>query len=223
MAKIKKGKAGKKSAGEALFIAKLNILDVITLSGMLLALTSILHSHYSRLENALAFMFVAMLVDSLDREFAKALKMERLFGRFLDGFIDLLVYIIAPAVFFYYFGFERVHIVWMLLLYGACGVVRLSVYDQVGDIKLDKNKLAYMGMPVYWSHVIAAVFYGLSYIWKGDAVVFTAGAVMLIYAFLMVLNRPFPQIKSKPYMYVILAGLIAFFFWLGATKGQPLF
>src|ERR1017187_6549879 len=106
--KIKTAFAKKNS----LFIVRLSLPDLIALSGILISLISILHSHYGRLEYALAFMFMAMLVDSLDGVFIKLFKTERFFGRYMDGFIDFLVFLISPAVFFYYFGFERLHIVW---------------------------------------------------------------------------------------------------------------
>jgi CDP-diacylglycerol--serine O-phosphatidyltransferase len=223
MSKIK-GKTPAKAPGiRGLFIVKLNWVDLIALTGIMFSLISVLHSHYIRLENALAFMFVAMLVDYLDKTFEKIFRMQRLFGRFLDGFIDLLTYLIAPAVFFYYFGFERLHIVWILLLFGACGIVRLSVYDQIGDLKVNSEQLAYLGMPVSWAHFVAAAFYGLALLFKGDAIVYIAGITLLLYSFLMVFNRPFIQFENKPYMIAIIMCLLVLFLWLGLSKGYPLF
>jgi CDP-diacylglycerol--serine O-phosphatidyltransferase len=208
---------------ENLFIVRLNWSDLIALTGVLFSLISILHSHFGRFENAIAFMFVAMLINSLDGAFVKLLKAERLFGRYMDGFIEFLVYLIAPAVFFYYFGFERLHIVWILLLFGACGIVRLSVYDQIGDVKTGQKEIARLGMPVFWSHFIAAAFYGLAFLIKSDLVVYLAAAVMLAYSFLMILNRRFAQFDTKPHVLVIIVCLMSLFLWLGMSKGSPLF
>jgi CDP-diacylglycerol--serine O-phosphatidyltransferase len=213
-------KAVKKSG---IFIVKLNWPDLLALTGIMFALISVLHSHYGRLENAIAFMFVGMFIDLLGDVFVRTFKMERLFGRFLDGFIEFMVYLIAPAVFFYYFGFERLHIVWILLLYGACGVIRLSVYDQTGDVKLKNDGLAYLGMPVFWSHFIAAAFYGLPLIMQADTVVYLAGIVMFAYGFLMIMNIRFVQFEKKPYMFVIVIAMMALFLYLGLSKGQTLF
>jgi CDP-diacylglycerol---serine O-phosphatidyltransferase len=220
---MKKEETIKSDKNSDLFIVKLNWLDLITLSGIMIALISVLYSHFSSLEYALAYLFVAMLVDNLNSVIASTLKMKRLFGRYMDGFVNLLVYLIAPAVFFYYFGFERLHLVWILLLFGASGIVRLSVYDQIGDIEVEKRRIAYLGMPVNWSHFIAAAFYGLTYIFNKDAVVYTAAATIIIYSFLMVLNKPFVSIEKKPYMFFIIIALIVFFFWLGISKNIVMF
>lgn len=208
---------------EELFIVKINWSDLIALTCVLFSLISILHSHFGRFENAIAFMFVAMLVNSLDGAFVKLLKAERLFDRYMDGFIEFLVYLIAPAVYFYYFGFERLHIVWILLIFGACGIVRLSVYDQIRDVSIDKKEISYLGMPVFWSHFIAAAFYGLAFFIKGDIVIYLAAAVMLSFSFLMILNRRFAQFETKPAVLVVIVCLMSLFLWLGISKGSPLF
>jgi len=223
MAKRKKENINTLAPKNSLFIVRLSLPDLIALSGIMISLISILHSHYGRLEYALAFMFVAMLTDSLNVFFTRLFKLERLFGRYLDGFINFMIYVIAPVVFLYYFGFERLKIVWILLLFGACAVVRLSVYDQIGDIKTGKNEFAYLGMPVFWSHFIVTAFYGLSYLIKGDLVVYLAAAVMFLSSFLMLLNRKFPQVETKPYMFAAMLALISLFLWLGIMKGSPLF
>ncbi|MCE5299419.1 MAG: CDP-alcohol phosphatidyltransferase family protein [Spirochaetia bacterium] len=218
-----KQKKSKNHGIKGILIVKLNWLDAITLTGIAFALASVLHSHFQRFENAIAFMFVAMLVDSMEGVFAKLLKMERMSGRILDGFVDFLVYIIAPAVYLYYFGFERLGMVWILLLFGIAGIIRLSVYDLAGDIKDKKDSVAYLGLPIIWTHFITAGFYFLALFIKSDTLVYFAGFVMLLNAFLILLNKPFAQFETKPYTFAVIISLIVIFFWMGFGKGQPLF
>jgi phosphatidylserine synthase len=203
-----------------IFFLNISPSDIFALTGVLFSLVSILHSHFSRFENAVAFMFVAMLINILDPYFVKLFKSERHFGRYMNGFIEFLAYIISPAVFFYYFGFERLHIVWILLLFGACGIAKLSAYDQSGP---ETGKIEKLGMPLFWSIFIAAIFYGLALIIKGDVVVYLAALVIFSASFLMILNRPFLQLKADPYMFVIVIGLISLFIWLGINKGSVIF
>jgi len=70
---------------------------------------------------------------------------------------------------------------------------------------------------------VAAAFYGLALLFKGDAIVYIAGITLLLYSFLMVFNRPFIQFENKPYMIAIIMCLLVLFLWLGLSKGYPLF
>jgi phosphatidylserine synthase len=204
----------------SIFFLSISPSDLFALTGVLFYLVSILHSHFQRFENAVAFMFVAMLINLLDPFFVKVFKSQRHFGRYMNGLIEFLAYIISPAVFFYYFGFERLHIVWILLLFGACGIAKLSVYDQSDA---EAGKVEKLGMPLFWSIFIAAIFYGLAFIIKGDAVVYLAALVIFSASFLMILNRPFLQLKADPFMFFIVIGLISLFLWLGINKGSVIF
>lgn len=205
---------------ENLFFVRLNWSDLFALTGVLFSLVSILHSHFSRFENAVAFMFVAMLINLLGPFFVKAFKSERRFGGHMNSLIEFLAYIISPAVFFYYFGFERLHMVWILLLFGACGIAKLSADDQSGA---EPGGVEKPGMPLFWAVFISAIFYGLTFVIKGDAVVYLAAFVILIASFLIILNRPFLQLKADPFMFVIVLGLISLFLWLGINKGSVIF
>jgi phosphatidylserine synthase len=203
------------------FFLRISPSDLFALTGVLFSLVSILHSHFSRFENAVAFMFVAMLINLLDPYFVRIFKSERYFGGRMNSLIEFLAYIISPAVFFYYYGFERLHIVWILLLFGACGIARLSADDQAGAEPGGGAERP--GMPLFWASFISAVFYGLAYVIKGDAVVYLAALVILTASFLLVLNRPFVQLKADPFMFVLVIGLISFFLWLGINKGFVIF
>src|SRR5690606_1298780 len=89
-----------------------------------------------------ALLFLAMLGDALDGLLARRMGLTRAFGRYLDGFMDVLIYLAVPALVFYLSGFNGA---WgaVLLLMIACGCVRLAVFNDIGNIE-DGGGLAYL-------------------------------------------------------------------------------
>ena len=207
-----------KSDGKSPFIVSLNRVDAFSLFGLLMAFFSMLSAVSGRLADSLGFMFCALLFDAFDGVLARKFGTERPFGRYLDGFIDAVSYVAAPGIFLYCWGFNEWYCLVSFVCYGMCALVRLSVFNDIGNIK-EGDKLSYLGMPVFWMHFVCAGFYLVWLAAKKTAAVFPAVAVaQLIYSVLMVLNRRFYKPRNKIIMSLGTLGLAVLFFCLGAVK-----
>ncbi|MEM6406134.1 MAG: CDP-alcohol phosphatidyltransferase family protein, partial [Pseudomonadota bacterium] len=140
------------------FIISLNRVDCLTLSGVIFAFGALILISAKQFSFALACLFSAMLVDALDGIWARKRKVTRAFGRYLDGFVDQLDYLLVPSVFLYFWGFDHFFYIIILLLFIMSGIVRLSVFNEIGNIT-QCGKSSYLGMPVFWSLFIAATAY----------------------------------------------------------------
>lgn len=191
------------------YIIGLNRVDLLTLSGLLssgLAILSALHGLYAL---ASAWLFLSMLGDALDGIWARKLKLERPFGRYLDGFMDMQIYLLAPALIFYLQGFDGVWLVFLLLLQG-CGCIRLAVFNDIGNIQ-ESDGLAYLGMPVFWNvfilgayQLLAFIFatYQLPPLWLHSLLALALTA----FSHAMLLRRPFFKFKQLSHIYGLTLG-----------------
>lgn len=200
------------------FIISLNRVDCLTLAGVVFAFASILLAIKGHFAFALSSLFVAMLGDALDGIWARKRGIERSFGRYLDGFVDELDYLIAPSVFLYLWGFEQAYQVGILLIFMMCGMVRLSVFNEVGNIKEDKG-LSYLGMPVFWSLFILAGAYLLNFILPQPIVFSLLSLLLLGMSFMMVYKAPFFKFKSLKQILILVGSGISAFAIIGCLGG----
>lgn len=133
------------------FIVQLNVVDFVSLSGVLLSCISIALMLNGKLELSLGVLYLAVITDAFDGVLARRLKLERDFGRYLDGFVDTLDYLVAPALFVFLWGFNQWYQGLLLIVFIMCGFIRLSVFNQVGNISGADHRLSYWGAPVFWS------------------------------------------------------------------------
>lgn len=131
-------------------IVRLNRVDLLTLSAVVTTSIAMILALHGRPLLATSLLFLAMLGDALDGIWARRRGVTREFGRYLDGFMDMLVYLVAPSLIWQQTllsGFWSLPL--MLLI--ACGAIRLSVFNQSGNVESADGGLAYLGMPVFWS------------------------------------------------------------------------
>lgn len=198
------------------YIIRLNPVDWLTISGVLtssLAAAAVLQHHFLL---ATALLYLAMLGDALDGMLARKWGLERNFGRYLDGFMDVLIYLVTPALLLYAQGFDGLWSIFLLMMLGA-GCVRLAVFNDIGNIK-EGDGLAYLGMPVFWSLFILAAYLIIEVI-CGQAlprVWLNAGLALALAAFshAMVWRRPFFKFKKLWHILTITLGGAALFFAL---------
>ena len=200
------------------FIISLNRVDCLTLAGVVFAFVAILLAMKGQFAFALSSLFVAMLGDALDGIWARKRGIERSFGRYLDGFVDELDYLIAPSVFLFLWGFDQVYQVAILLVFMMCGMVRLSVFNEVGNIKEDKG-LSYLGMPVFWSVFILAGAYLLSFILPQVLIFALLSLSLLGMSFMMVYKAPFFKFKSLKQILILVGTGISAFAVIGLLGG----
>jgi len=204
------------------FIIQLNWVDYFTLSGVLWSSLSIVLSLSGHFAFALCLLFVAMGVDAFDGILARKYGLTRDFGCYLDSFVDVLDYLVAPAIFLYCWGFTGIIYGLVLVFFMGCGIIRLSVFNQVGNLKgTESDKLSYWGMPVFWSVFIIAGAY-LVAMWVDKSVVFLILAIVLgIYSMLMLYNDRFYKFQDIKVILILVVGGMTLFALLGF--GQSVF
>ena len=191
------------------WIIRLNRVDLITLSSVPLTLLALFFTLQQELLTALALLFLAMTADALDGLLARRWGLTREFGRYLDGFMDVLIYLVSPALILLQWGFDGAYAV-VLVTMVAAGCIRLSVFNQTGNIE-DASKgsarPAYLGMPVFWSLLIIAPLVLLEH-WLGWTA-FIKGLLALVllwFSVQMLRARPFFKFTSLAQMLWITLG-----------------
>jgi CDP-diacylglycerol---serine O-phosphatidyltransferase len=195
------------------FIITLNWVDCITLSGIALTLISMSLALKGWLTLALAMLFLTMLVDSFDGLFARKFGLTRPFGRYLDGFADVLAYLIGPGFVLYLWGFDNLFYSLVLIIFITSGIIRLSVFNEVGTMQ-EEDGMKYLGMPVVWATFITAGAYLLGFIiplW----ILFPVLAVgLIVYSIAMVYNATFFKVTNPKILFVSFMSFVLFFIFL---------
>src|SRR3990167_8942064 len=181
-------------AGAFPFIVRLNRVDCLTLSSVVttaLATAMTLDQHFNL---AMALLFVAMGCDGLDGMLARKWGLARNFGRYLDGFMDVLIYLVSPALLAYQSGFNGAWGLFLMLTIG-CGCVRLAVFNEIGNVE-DAGRSRYLGMPVFWSRFILAGYQLLLLQWPLLLCNSLLALALLVFSVLMVSRQPFFKFTS---------------------------
>ena len=196
------------------WIATLNPIDCLTLSGVFLGLLSTALVLAEQFAFALVVLFGATLCDALDGLLARRFQLQREFGRYLDGFADLLIYLLVPCVFLYVWGFNSALQCLTLLFFVATGVVRLAVFNQIGNIQAEGKKDGYLGMPVFWSVFILAAAYAIDLSF-GKHAAFLLTLVMPAYSLAMLYNGYFFKFRKLSHILVLIFGCMGTFTAVG--------
>lgn len=194
------------------FIVALNRVDYVTLSSVVTTCIASALAVNGYVYAAMSLLFIAMIADALDGMLARKWGLERNFGRYLDGFMDVLIYLVTPALVMYQWGFNGWYGVF-IMIYIAAGCCRLAVFNEIGNIEEEGN-LSYLGMPVFWS-VLLLAFVMLSSLVLPLAIAHALLAIVLsVFSFLMVYRRPFFKFKSLlQILSVTLGGALVFALW----------
>jgi len=176
------------------FICRLSLPDYLTLMGMVIALGGLCAALSGAIWLSISLLYLAMLADALDGKLARHLDCERAFGRYLDGFCDLLLYLVAPALIFYLSGY-RGGGAFFLALMVICGALRLSRFNESGNITHHAT-LAYLGMPVFWSLFILSGWSLLALFLPPLLCALLLSVVLTLFSLAMLLDRPFHKFSS---------------------------
>jgi len=153
-------------------------------------------------------------MDALDGYFARKFKAESPFGRQLDSNVDIFVFIVYPALALYcYFGLRDVLSVAVICIFVGAGVFRLARFNVAGFLQMDDGKrIAYNGLPVFFSHFTLLVLLGLR---QFTAKHFVPAADLLIFinGIAMVMKFPFTKPKTLwPFLLLIAAASLTMLF-----------
>lgn len=183
-----------------LFIVDLTLADWMTICGHALVWTALWCSLTRKIEFAISLLLIAMLIDALDGMVARRLGIARPFGRYLGSFVDLLNYTVVPPLILWQLDFKGIEAQCVLLVYSTSGLLRLSRFNEIGNIKQD-GQLAYLGLPVFWVHFVLMALYFVWFVCELKLYRSIASAALLTLAFCFLIDRPF----WKPQNYTLIA------------------
>lgn len=202
-----------------LLIVSLNPVDWLTLSGIWVAAISLYFAFNHQIAYSLSALYMAMLIDAFDGILARKYGYESEFGRYLDSFVDVLDYLVVPGFILYFWGFNGIFETVLIILLLCCGVLRLSVFNQTGNVKDESGKLAYLGMPVFWLNFILGGAYICSWILGQSIVFMLLWLVYPIASFLMIYNGPFFKFSSVNVIVSLVLGGASVFLVAGLLGG----
>ena len=200
-------------------IVRLNRVDLLTLSGVFSVSLAVWLTLNSRPLLATAVLFTAMLADALDGIWARNRGVLREFGRYLDGFMDVLVYLVAPALIWHHTllsGWSAL----LLPLMIVSGCIRLAVFNQAGTTETASGKPAYIGMPVFWSLFILGGSLLLNRFIPATIVTAMLVVVLPAFSFAMLWNKPFFKFTALWQILLLTLGGAALFALLASRAGE---
>lgn len=171
--------------------------NIISLVALFLSWISIVILLNNRFYLSFSVILIAFIMDALDGYIARRLKKESSFGRQLDGYVDVFVFLLYPALSFYlFFGLRDVVSIIIVFIYIAAGVLRLARFNVTGFITAqNKEHLSYSGLPVFFNHLTILIL--LAFKWLPvKYFVPIAGIIIILNSLLMVLKFPFPKPRS---------------------------
>lgn len=171
--------------------------NIISLMALFLSWISIVILLNNRFYLSFSVILIAFIMDALDGYIARRLKKESSFGRQLDGYVDVFVFLIYPALSFYlFFGLRNAISIIIVFIYIAAGVLRLARFNVTGFLTVqNREHLSYSGLPVFFNHLTILIllafnrlpveyFFPIAYI------------IIILNSVLMVLKFPFPKPRS---------------------------
>lgn len=202
--------------------SNLNLPNAVSFLALFFACTAIVLVIDGLFYFSFATILLAFVMDALDGFLARKLKCASDFGRQLDGYVDLVTYLLYPAFsYFLYFEMRSGVESLMLFLFVACGVYRLARFNIVGFVPSlgRKTDMAYEGMPVYFNilFLLAAIclralapkyFHFLAYL------------LIPVNGYLMISRIPFGKPRRiLPYV-LLLAVIAGIFYYLGTDANH---
>jgi len=184
----------------------LNLPNVISFLTLFFAWISILLLLNDRFYLSFSLILLAFILDALDGYLARKLGQESQFGRQLDGFIDVFVFLIYPALSFHlFFGLKDFASTIIIFAYIATGIFRLVRFNIIGFTSApERNQLSYPGLPVFCNHITVLLLLVLLQ-FSGTYFFIIADILLVINSILMVQTFPFPKPKTLwPFILLIL-------------------
>jgi CDP-diacylglycerol--serine O-phosphatidyltransferase len=128
--------------------------DYFSLAGLVLALISIFQSFRGDLALAALFIYLSTIADFFDGIVARKIKREGDFGRILDSLCDVVLYLMAMAVFGYFAGLQSPVAILVFVMFMVSGVMRLARFTFMGTVDD-----CYIGLPVSYTLIIPIIYF----------------------------------------------------------------
>ncbi|HEX3048968.1 MAG TPA: CDP-alcohol phosphatidyltransferase family protein [Bacillota bacterium] len=201
-----------------LFIIRLNWADLLSLLALFLSSLALVTVLEKKFFLAISLLFLGMFADTFDGMIARKYGLESEFGRYLDGFVDVVTYLMAPVLFLYVFGYHDLVSLLVYFIFITAGILRLAKFNIIGTVK-EGPKMYYTGLPVFWSLFLLVTLFGLSFCVPKFVHTIISDTSLLSVSFLMIVNKPF--IKPRRYFRISLMVIliVAVFLYLHLKFG----
>lgn len=189
------------------------LVNTITASSFVLGIAAIFFAAHGSLSFSFGLALLAFVADSLDGYVARMLRATSRFGAIFDTAADVIVYLLYPAVvMFTAFGMNTAAGILFIAIFLIAGIVRLVRFTRSGFLA-DGEKKYYVGMPVFFSHLIIAIMMAVNVLDKAS--LHMTGSLLLgVMSIAMVTQWKFRKPASAYlgiYMCVILSIAISMF------------
>lgn len=152
-------------------------VHIFTASGLLAGFLAILAINTKDWRAAMAWLFVALIIDGVDGTFARKFRtlevLPYINGKTMDYIIDFATYAIIPAYFFYMA--EVVYPAWNLPLTFLILLVSVIYYGKEGMVSDDYY---FVGFPVMWNVVVFFLIFVFSLNSLGNAAIIVIFSIM---------------------------------------------
>ena len=190
------------SGKKKLLILELKLEDYLILCVLALGVVSTFFSNKEILNVALVSLFAATAMYFIASTYARRVGGGNALGftRALNSFVSGLLFLVAPCIFLYHWGFNGVFHSVVILVFMICGIFRISAFNYFGS-RQDAHKYYYVGMPVFWSPVVVLIAFVLG---KAFGTVITypiLSVALILFSFLMLLNMDIKYLH-KPMSWV---------------------
>lgn len=141
---------------------KLKIADYLTSIGLFFSWGGILSILNSEPNWGIVLIMIAVIFDLLDGCMARKLKQASIFGRQLDSYADIFIYLVSSSLLFYlYLSPSQIIgliVGFLILMFGGLRLIRFNLEG----IKVDKKKKYYRGITVVHIFFLTIICYFLS-------------------------------------------------------------
>jgi CDP-diacylglycerol--serine O-phosphatidyltransferase len=194
------------------FIVSPNRIDMLTLGGLLLSSLGLLSALNGTLTLSIGLMLSAMFIDMVDGLLARRMKLESEFGRYLDSFCDVFIYLVLPLFILYQFGMKDTLSIIALFAFLVSGILRLARFNILSTVE-EAGVLYHLGLQVIWSHLVVVVAFP-AWWWFGEKIRYLMAAILLIMSFFMIRNLRFRKPTQYKRLTVLIFSVAAIYFYL---------
>ena len=136
-----------------MFIGYYNLANLITLTGLASSVAAICFAGAGHFEAAVIAMLIAGVSDMFDGRVARHANREdrkaKMFGIQIDTVCDMVSFGVTPAVIAYMLGCNKWYDIILLVIYTACGAIRLAYFNTQAIMDTeDLNLKQFTGVPI---------------------------------------------------------------------------
>ncbi len=205
-----------------MFIGYLNLPNIMTLTGLILAVLACFFSFHGNLGLAMTCLMAAGIIDLFDGLIARKIKRRQedaLFGAQLDSLSDMACFGMAPVFIAIQSGLNTFFDFILMAIYACCAAMRLAYFNIHGTTSGEKGLLQYYtGLPVTY----AALIFPVAFIFRNVFEVALSNIIIrLTFAFVALsFVSKIKILKPKGIFYIIfptIAGALSIY-WLLRTQ-----